>query len=140
MPDTIDLQNNKTLTDHSLIIKRVRPLGGAMVDVLISDGVIQQISDHIEDLEGKAVVYDGGEQLLLPGLVNAHAHMDKNLLGLPWQKNQVSGSSIRDLMLHERQVWSKLGLNSRTQSALQMRDAISTGTTHIRSHVDIDPE
>ena len=140
MPDSNDLLTYKSQSENLLIIKRVRPMGGAMVDVLISNGVIQQMADHIDDLEGKAVIYDGQEQLLLPGLVNAHAHVDKNLIGLPWQKNQVSGSSIKDLMLHERQVWSKLGLNSRTQSALQVQEAIATGTTHIRSHVDIDPE
>jgi cytosine/creatinine deaminase len=140
MLENNDLHANKTSFDRPLIIKRVRPMGGAVVDVLVSNGYIQQITDHIEDLDGKAIIYDGCEQLLLPGLVNAHAHVDKNLIGLPWQKNQVSGSSISDLILHERHIWNKLGLTSRTQSSLQVRAAIAAGTTHIRSHVDIDPE
>ncbi len=140
MPENNDLHADKSFTGRPFIIKRVRPMGGAVVDVLVSNGYIQQITDHIKDLDGKAVIYDGCEQLLLPGLVNAHAHVDKNLIGLPWQKNQVSGSSISDLILHERHIWNKLGLNSRTQSALQVRAAIAAGTTHIRSHVDIDPE
>ena len=45
------------------------------VDVLIADGCIQQISDQRHDVPG-AMVIDGRGKTLIPGLIDAHAHLD----------------------------------------------------------------
>jgi len=52
----------------------------------------------------------------------------------------VPGERIRDYVENERRLWRELGLSSQTQSIMQFRAALAAGTTHIRSHVDIDPE
>jgi len=123
-----------------LLIKNVRPMGGEPVDVLVRDGFIQQMTPGIMPAGATLTVLDGRNRLMLPGLVNAHAHVDKNLLGLPWRKNQVLGSRIRDFVDHERHVRRELNLSARTQASRQVRAAVATGTTHIRSHVDIDTD
>lgn len=45
------------------------------VDVLIADGVIQQISDQRQEIPG-ATVIDGRGKTLIPGLIDAHVHLD----------------------------------------------------------------
>ncbi|MEM6878290.1 MAG: amidohydrolase family protein [Bacteroidota bacterium] len=43
------------------------------VDVSVSDGQIAQILEHPSGIEAKQQI-DGSEQLLIPGLINAHVH------------------------------------------------------------------
>jgi cytosine deaminase len=126
--------------NSELLIQNVRPLGGAATDLLVRNGIIEQMAPSLTPPSAETQVLDGQGQLLLPGLVNAHAHIDKNLLGLPWHKNQVPGLRIRDFVDNERQVRRDLNLNTRRQSALEVRAAVSAGVTHIRTHVDIDTD
>ena len=125
---------------NDLLIRNVRPNGKETADVLITGGRIEQISPQIETPDGPIEIIDGDNQLLLPGLVDAHAHLDKNLLGLPWHPNQTPGTRIRDFVDNERAVRSELNLSAQVQSARQVEAAVAAGTTHIRSHVDIDTE
>lgn len=131
---------NKENLSSSFILKHVRPIGGSSTDLLVRDGIIQQIAPDIKDPGDGTIIYKGHDNLLLPGLVNAHAHVDKNLLGIPWQRNEAPGSGIADLIAYDLSVWKKLDLSSRVQSALQVRASIAAGITHIRSHIDIQPE
>lgn len=122
------------------LLQRVRPLGGAPVDVLLAEGRIAQLAPQITPPPA-ATVLDGQHQLLLPGLVNAHAHIDKNLLGRSWHKNQTPAPRrIRDYVDNERRLRRELNLDAHTQSALEARAALAAGVTHIRTHVDIDTE
>lgn len=65
-------------------LRRVRPWGGEPVDIAIADGTITAITPA-----GTAPIgvreFDGRGLLALPGIVNAHAHVDKSWWGLPWQ-------------------------------------------------------
>lgn len=125
---------------NDLLIRNVRPNGDGVADVLITAGRIERISPQIETTDGSIEIINGDNQLLLPGLVDAHAHLDKNLLGLPWQPNQTPGTRIRDFVDNERAVRRELNLSAQVQSARQVEAAVAAGTTHIRSHVDIDTE
>ncbi|MCB0034970.1 MAG: amidohydrolase family protein [Anaerolineales bacterium] len=122
-----------------LLIKNVRPHGREPVDVLIQNGRIAKLEANIVAKHSDEII-DGENQLLLPGLVNAHAHIDKNFIGLPWQPNQVPGSRIKDYVDNERHMRRELNLSSETQSARDIETEIATGTTHIRTHVDLDTE
>ncbi|MCB1720080.1 MAG: cytosine deaminase, partial [Candidatus Competibacteraceae bacterium] len=62
---------NKTL-------KNVRPMAGSATDMHIVDGKFSASAP-----EGTEII-DGGGRILIPGLVEAHTHLDKSLLGLPW--------------------------------------------------------
>lgn len=122
------------------LLQRVRPWGGTTVDLLLAEGRIAQIGAQISP-PAAATVLDGQNQLLLPGLVNAHAHIDKNLLGRPWHKNQTpEPRRIRDYVDNERRLRRELHLDAHTQSALEARAALAAGVTHLRTHVDIDTE
>lgn len=118
-----------------LVIRNVRPLGKAATDIAISDGRITAIAPGLP--ASGAAEEDGGGALLLPGLIEAHTHLDKTLLGMDWVENRVA-SSIRSKIDNEREMKGVLGLDPALQSARQVVMSIARGTTAIRSHVDID--
>lgn len=122
----------------SLLIRNVRIMDEDKADILIRDGVIADIGPGLEAPD--APVEDGGGLIAIPGLVDAHTHLDKSLLGLPWYKNDVGGGSLTGMIENERRMKKALGYDPHIQS---MRHALKTaafGTTLIRSHVDIDTE
>ncbi|HWC42142.1 MAG TPA: cytosine deaminase, partial [Actinomycetota bacterium] len=67
-----------------LLLTNVRPMGGPALDLLVSGGRIAEAGAGLRAPAGATVV-DGRGQLALPGLVDAHAHLDKTLWGLPWR-------------------------------------------------------
>jgi cytosine/adenosine deaminase-related metal-dependent hydrolase len=117
-----------------LLIHDVRPLGGDPTDILILAGRIAAGSPP-----AGVPVLEGGGRIALPGLVEAHTHLDKSLLGLPWYRNEV-GPRLIDKIENERQVRRMLPIDPRRQSELQARLSVSHGSTFIRSHVDVDTE
>ncbi|EIM24856.1 amidohydrolase family protein [Microvirga lotononidis] len=121
---------------QSLVIHNVRPMGGEATSVTVSDGRIQSYGWHVQ--EG-AELLDGGGAILIPGLVEAHTHMDKTLLGMGWYRNEV-GPRLIDKIDNERMQRRVLGIDPARQSARQAVLAASLGTTHIRTHVDVDTE
>ena len=121
---------------HSLVIRNVRPMGGETTSVTIREGRIVGYGQEVED---GAEALDGGGAILIPGLVEAHTHMDKTLLGMGWYRNEV-GPRLIDKIENERMQRRVLGIDPARQSARQAVLAASLGTTHIRTHVDVDTE
>lgn len=120
-----------------LLVRNVRPLGADPADILIRDGTIAAIGP---DLAADGVpVLDGEGRLALPGLVEAHTHLDKSLLGLPWYRNEV-GPRLIDKIDNERAVRKTLPIDPPQQSHRQAMQSLSHGSTFIRSHVDVDTE
>ena len=123
---------------HDLLIRNVRPMAGPATDVLVINGKIAAIGTNLDPPEG-IVAEDGGGDLLLPGLIEAHTHLDKSLLGQPWYKNEV-GPRLLDKIDNERQNKRKLGMDPYRQSFRQTVQSSQFGSTHIRSHVDVDTD
>jgi cytosine/adenosine deaminase-related metal-dependent hydrolase len=123
----------------SLLLKSVRPWGGPTVDVLVADGRIRQIGPNLAAPGPDFPVLDGLNQILVPGFVDGHAHIDKTLWGLPWHSHQ-AGPLLIDKIENERRMRRETPFNVETQSSGLARQAISRGTTHIRTHVDVDTE
>ena len=121
-----------------LLIRNVRIMGGAATDVLVSNGKIARIAASIAPPAGCAIE-DGGGEILLPGLVEAHTHLDKSLWGLPWYKNEV-GPKLLDKIDNERLNKRRFGMDPYQQSARQTVQSSVMGSTHIRSHVDVDTD
>ena len=122
----------------SLLIQNVRIMDGDAADILIRDGVIAEIAPGIGAPDVPAE--DGKGLIAIAGLVDAHTHLDKSLLGWPWYKNDVGGASLMRMIENEREMKKRLGIDPHVQS---MRHALKTaalGATLIRSHVDIDTE
>lgn len=120
-----------------LLIKNARPMGGEASDILIRDGRIAAIGLGLAG-EGIATEHAGG-RIAIPGLVDAHTHLDKSLLGYPWYVNEV-GPRLVDKIDNERKVKRDCGLDAHVQSMRQSLQSVGYGTTLIRTHVDIDTD
>ncbi len=119
---------------NDLLIRNVRPLGGVLTDLLIRDGRFAEGSGQ----KGARQI-DAAGQIALPGLVEAHTHLDKTLIGMGWYRNEV-GPTRNDRILADRKAKRELGIDARRQSARQIMQTLPFGVTHIRSHVDVDTE
>jgi cytosine/adenosine deaminase-related metal-dependent hydrolase len=125
--------------EPELLVKNVRLMGGKSVDVLILGDRIQRISEALSASSPNTAVVQGENFILIPGFVDAHAHLDKTLWGLTWHKNQ-AGPRLIDKIENERRLRRELNLSAEKQASNQIRQAIRMGTTHIRTHVDVDTE
>lgn len=120
-----------------LLIKNARPMGGGASDIFIKGGRIAAIGPGLAG-EGIAME-DAGGRIAIPGLVDAHTHLDKSLLGYPWYVNEV-GPRLIDKIDNERKVKRDYGLDAHVQSMRQSLQSVGYGTTLIRTHVDIDTD
>ncbi len=127
---------------NNLLIRNVRPMGGPATDVLIRNGRIERIGLATDSAgaepEPEVETLDGEGGLLLPGLVDGHMHLDKTFLGLPWVSHQ-AGPTTFDRIEAEQRMQEAMELSVEKQAGNLIRRAISKGTTHIRTHVDVDP-
>ncbi|MGI8484945.1 MAG: amidohydrolase family protein [Thermomicrobiales bacterium] len=121
------------------VIRDVRPINQPASDVVIRDGKIAAMGPNAGAMFADADVIEGEGRLLFPGLVDAHTHMDKTLMGLDWYRNEVQPGLI-NMIENERALRRELHIDSHQQSTRHARKAIATGTTHIRTHIDIDTE
>jgi cytosine deaminase len=120
-----------------LLLRNVRLADGAAADIRIRDGRVEAVGPGL-DAAG-APVEDGGGAIALPGLVEAHTHMDKTLWGMPWYPAR-GGGDLQDLIDNERVSRGPLGLDVHRQSMRHALMLIGAGTTLIRSHVDVDTD
>lgn len=123
---------------RDMLVRNVRPRNAEAIDILVQDGKISLTGTGLAAPDGVEAI-DGGGRLLFPGLIDAHTHMDKTLLGLGWYRNEV-GPTLMDKIENERALRRERGIDSHQQSSRHARRAIADGTTHIRTFVDIDTE
>lgn len=122
-----------------LLITNANAYGHGPTDLLIRDGRIMLTGPDLTPSTPDAETIDAAGRLLFPGFVDAHAHLDKTLYGLGWYRNEV-GPSLIDKIDNERALRRERNIDSYEQSSRMARLAITTGTTHIRTFVDIDTE
>ncbi len=119
-------------------IRNVRLPDGRAVDVSVGDGVFRRFEPASRN-NGDASSLDGAGRLMLPGLVEAHTHLDKTLWGLPWRPNS-AGPRLIDYIENERRVRREIAVPVGTRAAGLLEQMISLGSVYVRSHVDVDPE
>ncbi len=110
-------------------------MGASATDLLIRNGHIAGLGPGLQ-AQGIATE-DGGGALLIPGLVEAHTHLDKSLLGMGWRVHQ-AGPRLIDKIETERRLKKEWDIDPARQSARQVVQSLRMGSTHIRSHVDVD--
>jgi cytosine/creatinine deaminase len=102
------------------------------VDIAINNGLIKEIDFNLS--------YQGREEwnlngsVVLPGLVDAHVHLDKTF-STTFNKSGTLQEAI-EVWLQEKPHLTYEGYAARMMQALQI--AVSKGTTHLRTHVDVD--
>ena len=126
---------------------------GARFDVVLTDALLADgRTVSIGIVEGRIAAIDaalpaGREQislrgsLVLPGLVDGHVHLDKSLIGDAWQPHRAGRSpafSVMERVEIEAEILRRAAPVEKRAAAL-IELAVAHGTTHMRSHVDIDP-
>ncbi|WP_411037138.1 amidohydrolase [Shinella sp. BYT-45] len=117
-----------------ILIRNARPMGGDPVDLVIRNGRF-----YTDGGDRPAREIDATGHIVLPGLVEAHTHLDKTLIGMDWFDNRV-GPTRNDRILADRRAKRELGIDARRQSARQILQTLRYGVLSIRSHVDVDTE
>ena len=120
---------------HDLLLTNIRPMGGAATNMLIRAGKIAEIGVGIAARD--VPTEDGSGALLIPGLVEAHTHLDKSLWGMGWRVHQ-AGPRLIDKIETERRLKKEWNIDPARQAGRQILQSSRMGSTHIRSHVDVD--
>lgn len=121
--------------DADLVISDVRPWGGEARDLVVSGATIADVVAPGTGVADRVV--HGRGLLALPGIVNAHAHVDKSWWGLPWQSWD-GERGVAGRIAHERARRDELGIPGVEITAAVLGEMVRHGTTAIRTHVDVD--
>ncbi len=103
-------------------------------DILLEDGVIAAVGAPAQE---PAETIDVTGMLVLPGLVEAHCHLDKTLYGGPWVPH-TAGDALADRISHDLDRRAELGVPDVDRIAALLRRMSDFGTTTVRSHTDVD--
>lgn len=133
---------------ETLLLRNIRIAGAEHpTDLLIEDGRIASATpagalDHgpgaLEPAPG-AVVEDGRGALVLPGLIDAHCHLDKTLWGRPWVPHS-AGPALQDRIANGEARRAEFGLPSSEGMRALLAQMALHGTTAVRTHTDVDPD
>ncbi|WP_204140336.1 amidohydrolase family protein [Halomicronema sp. CCY15110] len=122
-----------------LLIRQARLPDGSRAQVAVKAGKIHQIASPEVELGDAHTVLDLQGDLLCPGLVDGHIHLDKTFWGAPWQPH-ILGNSVKQRVEIEKQLLKTLTVPVEQRAAHLLEQAIANGTTLMRTHVDIHPE
>src|SRR6266481_3642673 len=82
--------------DLDALLTHCRLADGRLVDIGIAGGHIATIGeDTAPSLSNRVPILDIGGDLVLPGLVDGHMHLDKTLMGLPWMPHAAGSTRTR---------------------------------------------
>lgn len=123
---------------------------GTRADVRLGGGVITEIRAAAAEPSGPAQpaeppaappgdAFDLAGALLMPAFVDGHAHLDKTLLGSPWQPH-LPVADLRTQIAAERELRRRIPVPVEERAMTLARRMSALGTGHVRSHVDIDPD
>lgn len=129
------------MTSHEcdLLLTNLRlPRGAAGQRIAVSGGRIAAILAPGEPAPAAREVLDLQGDLLLPGLVDGHMHLDKTLFGLPWQPH--AAEPFRQSRIeNDQRMLPGLPLGTAERAGHLLRRCIANGTAHIRTHADVLP-
>lgn len=105
----------------------------------INDGKIAEIVPMTEwQASSEATIIDGENQLLLPGLIEKHCHLDKSKLGTPWRPVTPAASLVERFETEIPQLDAlPLSIKERGQALIDLE--LPHGAVMFRSHIDIEP-
>lgn len=117
------------------LIRNAKVLGRTrLVDISIQDGLVEAVGSVTPATAAREV--DAGGRIVLPGLVDAHMHLDKAWLGSRVVNRTGTYDEAARVMALEKQAFTPEDIVARAVHVIRL--AVARGTTAIRSHVDVD--
>ncbi|MBR0795320.1 amidohydrolase family protein [Bradyrhizobium jicamae] len=129
------------MTPIDTLLRNARLADGRIVEIAVRDGRIVAIASSPESYGAIGETRDLGGRLVLPGMVEGHIHLDKCFIGDDWKPHRpcTSGFNVRERVKFEKEALA--GAKPIEVRAAALIDlCVSQGTTHMRSHVDVDAE
>ncbi len=136
--DAVDEQHIRESDGLSaLLLRGGYPWGyDVAADILVREGKITQIEPAVGVTD--AEVIDLAGRLVLPGLVDAHCHLDKTLYGGPWVPHS-AGDALADRIANDRTRRGELGIPNVDYVTALLERMAAAGTSYVRTHTDVDP-
>ena len=106
-------------------------------NVAIANGYITSITTAKSNSPEAEKILDGKGQLLIPGLVDAHIHLDKALLLDRYPAVEGTFTEALQKTLQAKQEYTVADIQTRARKIIEK--AIAFGTTTMRTHVEVDP-
>jgi cytosine/adenosine deaminase-related metal-dependent hydrolase len=126
--------------DLDALLTHCRLADGRLVDIGIACGRITTIGeDTAPSLSNRVPILDIGGDLVLPGLVDGHMHLDKTLMGLPWTPHR-AGPTRMSRIETDKTILPHLPVSTEERAGNLIEACVAHGTAHLRTHVDIDLE
>jgi cytosine deaminase len=116
----------------TLVLRNGRTGDGRPISLTLRDGIIADLAPPPD-----AAGIDLGGRLVLPGLIDAHVHLDKTFLGLDWMPH-IDGATVAARVDAEKRLRRTSGWNVADQGDALLQRLCAAGTTTLRTHVDID--
>jgi cytosine/adenosine deaminase-related metal-dependent hydrolase len=118
--------------------KRVIATKTEICHIRIEDGKIAEIVSGIAPQTSNLPVVDAKELLMLPSFKEMHIHIDKTYYGGPW-KAVKPVSSIFGRIEEEKELLPKQLPTAQERAEKMLGMMLGFGSTHIRTHCNIDP-
>ena len=125
------------MSQNDLIIQNALLRDGRHVNIEIENGIIKNISS--QDIKNSSIdiLIDVEQSLVTESLVSPHIHLDKVLIGDIIEPNK--SGTLWEAIQKTWEVKKNYTIENIKKRANQVIDShIKFGTTHIRTHVDID--
>jgi cytosine/adenosine deaminase-related metal-dependent hydrolase len=120
---------------NDLVLRNALLADGRRADIGVKDGLIAAIGGAVSGADSINLAGD----LLLPGFVDGHMHLDKTVLGENWLPHQAQPNRMSRIET-DRKIWPTLKLSVAERAAALIRLCIGHGTSQIRTHVDVDTD
>ena len=118
-----------------LMLRNARILDAdILVDIGIAKGRIQAIGADLAG-DGKSLDLEGC--MVSPGLIETHIHLDKSRILERCSAAPDRGTDHMARVAAVKAQFTVEDVHSRAKATLE--DCIAHGTTHIRTHVEVDP-
>lgn len=127
------------MTEIETLFQNARLPDRRTVNIAVTGGRITGMAPGLQSAQVREKV-DLAGRLVLPGFVDGHLHLDKGFIGDEWKPHRpcTAGFNVRERVEFEKQALAKAApIPVRAAGLIEL--CVSQGTTHMRSHVDIDP-
>jgi len=129
------------MSSLDLVLDNARLPDGTVRSVGISDGQIVSIAQVGLASQAARQHHDIAGALVLPGFVDGHNHLDTTFFGDIWRPHQrcTAGFNVGERLAIQKD-WLAKGAPLATRAAALVEQMVSRGTTHMRTHVEIDAD
>jgi len=126
-------------TTMDTLFSNARLPDGTPATIAVAQGKVAHIGPDAGQNAMAASTVDLGGQLVLPGFVEGHIHLDTSFYGDVWRPHRpyTAGFDVRERVEFQRQNMAAAApMEQRARNQLEL--CITNGTTQMRSHVMVD--